>query len=536
MKRLLTCLGLLAFVFTLNASPSTPSVKDKAKLPEKELRDLSNTIKAAEIYRKEKQAKIEKSVDSLNNAASPTEKCEFALRLAQTYRPFNTDSALRYATLAASLAQSLGEEQKIEAQIALIDAYATAGIFTEAVKIYESLSSDMLPKSLKVAYWIAGRRLYGYMKSYVEGNNAFEKQYNALYLQCDDSLLSNLPAQNNLRIFISCERLVTEGKFKEAQQQLTNLLKQLEQESNIYGMAAFQLAEVYRNYGDETEYASLLAESAISDIKGGITEGMALPTLAYWLYTQGDLDNAFSFINFALEDATQGNARMRAVSIAHLMPLIDESYRNKISSSRDELMTYFLLVTFLLVACAIQLSVMIRQIKRRKANERKLAQTSKRQESYIGNFIGLYSTYADRLNRLTKLVSLKIASGQTAELQKLIDSGKFTDQDNDDIHKIFDQAFLDIYPDFVEEINALLKDDEKIAIKTPNSLTPELRIYAFVRLGVEESTRIAQILHYSTNTVYAYRNRMRNRAVERDTFDQDVMEIGKTLNSKTRHT
>ena len=518
------------FILTLNAKPTVPQTKEnKAKLPTKELRDLSNTIKAAEIYRKEKQVQISKIVDSLNLAKGNSEKCSLALRLATVYRPFNTDSASSYASMAMSLADNLGSTLQCEARLAKINAYSTAGLFMAAVSLYESINPSEVPQEMKVRYWKAGRMLYSYMKSYVEGDQTFEKQYNDRYLQYDDSLLSYLPAEDKLRTFLYCERLVTIGRFKEAQQELTTLLESLPQESNIYGMAAFQLAEVYRNYGDGTQYAALLALSAISDIKGCITEGMALQTLAYWLYENGDLDNAFSFINFALEEATSGNARMRAVSIAHFVPLIDESYRNKISSSRDELMAYFLLVTFLFVVSAILVYVLIRQIKRGKANEKKLALTSKRQESYIGNFIGLYSSYADRLNRLTKLVSLKLSSGQTAELQKLIDSGKFTDQDNDDIHKIFDQAFLDIYPDFVEQINLLLKEDEQINIKTPNSLTPELRVYAFVRLGVEESTRIAQILHYSNNTVYAYRNRMRNKAIQRDTFDRDVMKIGATF-------
>ena len=108
----------------------------------------------------------------------------------------------------------------------------------------------------------------------------------------------------------------------------------------------------------------------------------------------------------------------------------------------------------------------------------------------------------------------------------MIDSGKFVDEDNDDVFKIFDHAFLDIYPDFITHINMLLRPEEQIVVKNPGTLTPELRIYALVKLGVNESNRIAQILHYSTNTVYAYRNRMRNKAISRDSFDSDVLKIG----------
>ena len=81
----------------------------------------------------------------------------------------------------------------------------------------------------------------------------------------------------------------------------------------------------------------------------------------------------------------------------------------------------------------------------------------------------------------------------------------------------------------MEDLNTLLRPEEKIEVKSPNTLTPELRIYAFVKLGIEESTRIAQILHYSTNTVYTYRNKMRNKAINRDTFDADVTQLGSPL-------
>ena len=128
---------------------------------------------------------------------------------------------------------------------------------------------------------------------------------------------------------------------------------------------------------------------------------------------------------------------------------------------------------------------------------------------------------------MSKLVSRKIAAGQTDELLKLIKSGKFTEEQNDDFYKIFDNAFLDLYPDFVDEINKLLREEEQMAVKKGAGLPTELRIYAFVRLGVEESTRISQILHYSVSTIYTYRNRMRNKAINRDTFDEDVMRIGR---------
>lgn len=494
-------------------------------LPQKEIRDLSYAIKAADTYRKDMNLTFAAMHDSLAQAGSPAAKCLLTLSLSRRFRPINTDSALYYAYRSQSLAEDLDPEMKQEAAIAIIEGLATAGLFTDATEQFHHLAQVKMTPETRLSYWVAGRRLYGYMRSYTQDNPICYLKYDSLYQQYDDSLLKYLPAQSELRTFIQSERLVTEKKYHKAKDILENLLSRLPQENNLYGMAAFQMAEVWKNLGDESKYAAMLALSALSDVKGCVTEGLALPTLADWLYRQGELGDAFAFINFALEEASAGNARMRAVTIAEFVPIIDDAYQDKINSSRDELMVYFILLTFLFIATIVLIVFLVKQNKKFKNTAEKLAQTSRRQESYIANFIGLYASYADRLNHLTRLVSTKLAAGQAAELKKLIESGKFNDQTNDNIHKIFDVAFLDIYPNFIASINSLLRPEEAIEIKTPDTLTPELRIYAFVKLGIEESTRIAQILHYSANTVYAYRNKMRNKAIHRDSFDSDVKNI-----------
>ena len=515
---------LLASLSVVRAQKSNEK-NSVANLPEKEIRDLSYAIKARHSYQEDLRKVLDSIEDSVSRADNLLDRCEITLFLSQKFRPFNTDSAIFYANRALSLSEGLDADIRQRASLAVIDAISTAGLFTEATERLEAINVRSLTPQARIRYWTVGRRLYGYMKGYAQGDAECFAKYKALYEQFDDSLINNLPQSSEFRIFIESERLVTERRYYEARGKLSALLEKLPQESNLYGMVAFQMAEVWRNLGDEYRYASFLALSALSDVKGCVTEGLALPSLAYWLYQKGEFGEAFSFINFALEEARAGNARMRAVTIAQFVPMIDDAYQEKINSSRDELMVYVLLVTLLLIITVILVVFLVKQIRKYRSAAAKLAHTSRRQESYIGNFIGLYSSYADRLNHLTKLVSTKLATGQTAELKKLIDSGRFTDQDNDDIHKIFDAAFLDIYPDFVDKFNSLLRPEEAVVVKNPGMLTPELRIYAFVKLGIEESTRIAQILHYSINTVYTYRNKMRNKAVNRDSFESDVKSL-----------
>ena len=500
--------------------------RHETTIPRKELSELSDAIKASPIYQRTKEKEIGSMIAQLHHTSDIAQKWHISFRLSECYRLFNTDSAMRYASNAREIAMRLDDSHRLKTDILLVKVLSTAGIFTQAQYLFNLVGEKNMTPDIKLDYWMAGRILYSYMRTYVDGQDHFHELYTRQYFQFDDSLIRHLPANNLFREFIISERLVNEGNYRSAQQHLERLLQKISPGDNLYSMATFQLAEVYKNQSKETQYATLLAQSAVCDIKACVKEGLALPALAYWLYENGELNEAFAYINFALEDAMNGNARMRMVSVAQMVPIIDEAYREKINSSRDEMMIYFLLVTFLLIISAILLFILLRQSRRSRANAKKLAETKRRQDSYIGNFIGLYSSYADRLDRLTKLVSLKLSTGQTAELKKMIDSGKFVDEDNDDVFKIFDHAFLDIYPDFITHINMLLRPEEQIVVKNPGTLTPELRIYALVKLGVNESNRIAQILHYSTNTVYAYRNRMRNKAISRDSFDSDVLKIG----------
>lgn len=518
---------LILSILSATLAQAQRSHSHLASIPKEDISKLNKVMKAASIYESDKAAHLDSMAQrfAMLPASEYAERWRLADALSSEYLSTRADSSLVYAEKALAIALHNDMMREIlKSRIAKIKALSTQGIFTQATAEFNSIDSYTLPKDIHLSYLEAGRRLYGYMRAMVEGEKNYYNQYTAKYLSYNDSLVNMLPENSKFRNFLVCEHLITTGRYSDAKPILEKLLKNMPERENLYGMAAFQLATVYNHMGDETAYASWLAKAAVSDIKGCVNDGWALPTLAYWLYEQGELNDAFRYINFALEDAMAGNVRIRTIAIAAMLPMIDKAYRDKINASRDELMVYFLLVTFLLIISGVLLSILMRQIKKSKANALKLARTSKLQESYIGHFIGLSSTYATRLQTLQKTVTRKISAGQSDELVKMISNGKFSDGLNEEFHTLFDSAFLDIYPDFIKDVNTLLRPEEQIALKNDKTLTPELRIYAFVRLGIEESTKIAQILNYSVSTVYAYRNRMRNKAIDRENFDRDMAE------------
>lgn len=499
----------------------------KAVIPESDLFRLDATIKMAGRYQSIKESRLDSLRDILAGESNPKDRWGLEIELAEQYRQMNADSAIYYANMATTdMPSGISRSDSLRAGLSMVNALGTAGLFIPAVRGLDSIADILTAADDKIEFWKSSRMLYSYMLAYVQDHGRIASDYRQRYIACDDSLLTHIPKEDPFYRFIFCERLVNDGRNAEAKSGLEALMKSLPPESNIYGMAAFQLAEVYKSNGDFRNYARSLATSAESDIKGCVKEGLALPTLANWLFTHGHIDNAFNYINFALEDANAGNIRMRTVTITALMPLIDEAYRKKLNDSNENLMMFLLAAVLLLAISGGLVFKLIRSNKRSTANERKLAIFSKKLEAYVGNFISLCSNYATRLDQLGKIVGRKISSGQADDLLKLVNSGKLYEGNNDDFYRLIDKALLDIFPDFVENINTLLLPEHQILRGKEEPLSPELRIYAFVRLGVDQSPKIAQILNYSVNTVYAYRNRMRNRAIDRDNFDSDVANLG----------
>ena len=183
-----------------------------------------------------------------------------------------------------------------------------------------------------------------------------------------------------------------------------------------------------------------------------------------------------------------------------------------------------------LVMCMFALIVSIfflrRQLARVTRMKQELQDANQTKDVYVSQFLSLCSIYMDKLKQFGKIVNRKISAGQVDDLYKLTKSGKFVEEQSADFYKIFDDAFLHIYPDFVEKVNALLRPEEQIVLAEDEQLNSDLRILAFMRLGIDDTNRVAQILNFSVNTIYAYRNRLRNRAINRATFEADIMAIG----------
>ena len=191
-----------------------------------------------------------------------------------------------------------------------------------------------------------------------------------------------------------------------------------------------------------------------------------------------------------------------------------------------------MLVGLIVCLCGVALLLWnLYRSKRRRTRElerikQQLAKANQSKEAYISEFMNLSSSYMEGLEEFNRITRRKLAAGQVDDLLNIIKSGKMIDEQRKKFDDIFDDAFLAIYPTFINDVNALLAPEKRVVTPAKNVLTTELRVLAFTRLGVDDTAQVARFLGVTLNTVYTYRNKLRNKAIRRDTFDADVMKIG----------
>ena len=285
-----------------------------------------------------------------------------------------------------------------------------------------------------------------------------------------------------------------------------------------------------------------------------INDHASLWMLAQLLYENGDMERAYQYMRFSWNATKFYNARLRSWQSADVLSLIDKTYQAMIEKQNDRLQQYLVLITALLVLLIGALGYIYRQMKKlavarnhlqtanhqlNQLNEElqqmnacltstnaELSESNQIKEEYIARFIKLCSTYINRLDAYRRMVNKKVSAGQIAELLKITRSQDALDEELEELYANFDTAFLHLFPDFVKKFNALLQDNEQIILKKDELLNTELRIFALIRLGIEDSSQIAEFLRYSVNTIYNYRAKVKNKARgSREDFEDLVRKI-----------
>lgn len=520
---------------------------------------LDQAIKERPIYMEQKELKLVELKRQLHRQIPDEERFAILGTLLDEYRSFNTDSALHMAEEREQIAIRLGNREYIDnARMNKADVLGMTGMYKEVMDLMRNIHIDRLPVDIHPYYYHIYRTVYGLMADYAV--TAYEKKlYTELTDKYRDSLL--LVNKDNLLIhtLIQSDQYNVRNEYDKAIRLLTDYLALQKDYEHDVAICAYTLSESYRLKGDKEKEKEYLIVSAMADMKTAVREYISLCKLAVLLYQEGDIERAYSYVKICMEDAAACNARLRKLEILEIFPIINDAYQQKTEKQQEQMKWALVSISLLSLFLLLAIFYVYKQMKKVAAARREVIDANKRlkelndelhlsnaqlkeanhsiaensylKEEYIGRYMDQCSVYLEKMDNYRRSLGKIAATGNVEELYKNIKSSKFIEGELKEFYTNFDNTFLQLFPTFVEDFNALLADDEQISLKAGERMNTELRIFALIRLGITDSVKIAQFLRYSVTTIYNYRTKVRNKAAgDRDLLEQEVMTIGKSKN------
>ncbi len=506
---------------------------------DEDLARLDYEISRRETYQKQKQSRMDSLFHLTLIKDAKEERLKIYEKLFQEYLTFNFDSAMLYVNRAEMLVEptdSYDIQSKVQIHRAL--SLATSGHFSHAINILAGIESGKLSRKVREEYFAACEWTYGVWAEYSDKRSVAPEltQKSLVYL---DSLIDVSDEASPEYSYRIAEKYLRKKDYKSAENEYLSALGRVPVNSRLYAQAAYALALTYKGLGDRENYRKWIINAAVSDQKVPLKENLALQQLAMYLNNEeGDLERANAYLKLALEDAIFYNNRLRMLEVAEKIPDIANVYQETIGRQNIRLKWLVGVIAFLILILGAVVVLIYRQrqaVSRSKdalidLNEKlqqlnmQLNQTNKSREQYVSLFMDLCAAYIDKLNRFPMFLKLKVK--QLDDLNSVADRYvRPTEAETREMFKNFDTAFLRLYPDFIKEFNSLLQPDKHVAPKKGELLNTDLRIYALVRMGITDSNKIATLLFLSPQTIFNHRTQVRNKALNRETFEKEVAEI-----------
>lgn len=516
---------------------------------------LDKNITSCKIYSDKKDIRIRTLKEKLHlNQLSNETTYHLQESLYKEYKSYICDSAIFYLNKNIELAQQINDSYKLnESIIKLSYLLSSSGMYMEAIDVLKMVNKSSLSKEQLMNYFIAYDHVYGELGYYTQ-NHKIGTHYTLRSKMYKDSIYQIASPDSEIYLSMEETRLRDEGKLQEALAINDKRLSQVTINSPEYAALMYYRALIFREQKEQDNYIRCLSLSSIADIRSAIKDHASLWMLAQALLDRGDLERAYQYMNFSWTESKFYNARLRAWQSADDLSLIDDTYQLMLRQRNSELKIYILIVSLLSLLLFIALCYIYRQVKHlrtarqnllkvntqlenlnkelQKINfslqtaNKDLAESNQIKEVYIVRFIKLCSTYVDHLDTYRRMVHKKVLTNQITELLHLTRSNSILEEALNELYENFDSAFLNLFPNFIEQFNSLLQENEQIRPKKNNTLNTELRIFALIRLGITDSSQIAEFLHYSVNTIYNYRAKVKNKArISREDFEEVIANI-----------
>ena len=525
---------------------------------ESRYRQIDEAIAESPHYVAQREAKITAARNAFEQT-SGKQKYEEGYRLYELYRPLVSDSAIYFIRQCIALAEQQGDHAaSVRCRSQLAIRCSNIGLYDEALNILDSIRlGNGLDKMVLGTYYEAYNNVYGELSYYtrLDDMRQIYQEKEQYYKQL---MFEHLPATSEMCFLRREQAAQAEGHLKEAMAINDEWMKTVEPGSHPYALVALYRYIEYKLQRDTTQMLYWLTESVLADIRNAAMDQGSMWELANELMLSGDVDRASRYISYTSDCANRYGSRQRNWQIAPLLSHIANEYksqserttsqlwgtvavisvlallllgalffvhrqntqlhaaRNDLKNSNDELASANSLLATQkdeLAALNAQLSTVNRQ----------LSESNRVKEEYIGRFMSLCAQYIDKLDNYRKMVNKKMKNKELDELFQISKSTELKEKELEELYENFDTVFLHLFPNFIDDFNALLQPEMQIHPKEENRLTTDIRIFALIRLGFEDSSKIAEFLHYSVNTIYNYRARIKNGALSnREQFENKV--------------
>lgn len=541
-------LSMLLFICTIAATAHD--------VPDTLLQKLDSYIQNNEVYIHLKERRIQALKEELiKRKDNVGEAYRLNQLLFKEYKAYSSDSAIHYLNANMDLAETLPDLSKVqEAQIASAIFFVRLGMYKESADLLEKMDVKALSKDEYLDYLFANRELYTGLGMYSQDSRN-RRQYWRKANAYSDSLLQNAEKGSEIYLRTLEKSLRTKGTYAKALEINAQRLNFAMPNTTQYALVTFHRSLIFRKMNDLVNEKKYLILSALSDVQHGIKDNASISQLANLLMQEGDVNRAYAYIRFALENSGDYNSRIRSSEVLTIQSIIDKEYQLRSDKKNKQLHYLLILASVLSVLLSVSVVYVYKQMKKgqnfsRKLKEineelselnRKLSSTNEElkkrnlevaeanliKEEYIAYFLDACSSYIVKLDDYRKMVHKKLQHNQHEALFTATRDTTLKEVEFKELYANFDRMFLNLFPDFLLHFNALLLDDEQIVIKKGEVLNTEIRIYALIRLGIQDSTKIANFLGYSVNTIYNYRTKMKNKAkILRDDFEGVVRKIG----------
>ena len=496
----------------------------------------------------------EKSLNEIKQGAkyvtSNEDKLKLYEQLANEYKAYEYDSAMTYVNKGLILAQKSNNiffNKRF--QLSQTRLLITRGFYAEAKEILQKIEPKEEPRDYQFLYYYTMYGLYNNWATYCE-NNEFSKNYDLKKVEYLKKAIELSPKKDAFYYYLMGELYYFSNhpNNNKTIQYYKKALSMEKANSRLHAMTAFALSEVYQKANNLELMEHYLLVAAISDITSATKENVALQNIALFIYKHKtrSLNKAQEYINLSLEDAYAYNNRLRRIEISSKLQLITNAYTDDIKTTNRLLNIALLVIILLLLGVGIS-SLFIRK-KNRLLKQKKdeisatsdkmeklngqlhlindeLKDTNQKRERLVKVYIDLCYKNIERNQKLRTLAVRKIKANQSKELLSLLSSSSSTEKENKEFLTEFDKAFLSLYPTFVNELNQQLTESAHIQLKENGEMPPILRVCALLRLGITESSKIAGILSYSPQTVYNYRSILKNNAIDKEHFEENVLKL-----------